>query len=255
MIRALLIAFLLCHACYLQAQIKVPAFSKGAVILETQKLISAKHLNRALVLWMLNPKKNPYSLGPNESYTCPDETRGSYYSGPTRVSLIDSSTNRVINTINIESYDSQGGGSLDLPYDIRRGYYYRVDAVSRRTQQGKPKIMWLRDYNGDGKPFEFALFDAPACMGLQTTLIGYSEKHDKVIQYAVNVAVTERDNSSTEILFWIDYLFSNKPQGPRYWKYEIDYRGRGGSLDKWEVKYDQRQERFQGTVVRIGAEL
>ena len=240
--------------CYVHAQIKVPDFPKGAVILETQKLLSAKHLNRTLVLWMLNPKKNPYSLGPEETYTCPDETRGSYYSGPTQVSLIDSSTNQVINTIKIESYDSEGDDSLDLPYDIRRGYYYRVATVSRRTRQGKPNIMWLRDYNGDGKPLEFALFDAPACMGLQTTLIGYSEKDDKVKQYAINVAVSERGKSSTESLFWIDYLFSYKPRNPRYWKYEIDYRGRGGSLDKWEVTYDQGREQFHGTVIRIGDE-
>ena len=251
MIRALLVAFMLPCAFYAQAQVKTPAFPKGAVILETQTLISARHGNRTLVLWMLNPKKNPYSLGASEPYTCPDETRGSYYSGPTRVSLIDSSTDRIINTIKVESYDSGGDDSLDLPYDIRRGYYYRVDTVSRRTRQGKPKIMWLRDYNGDGKPLEFALFDAPACMGLQTTLIGYSEKDDKVKQYAIYVAASERRTSSTETLFWIDYLFSYKPQSPRYWKYEIDYRGRGGSLDKWEVTYDQRQERFHGTVVRI----
>ena len=142
MLRVLLIAFLLGHACDAQAEIEPPAFPKGAVILETQKIVSAKHLNRTLILWMLNPKKH----------------------------------------------------------------------------------------------------------------LGYREKHDRVMQYAVDVGVTDQSNSSTETLFWIDYLFTYKPQRLRYWKYEIDYRGRGGSLDKWEVKYDQSQERFQGTVVRIGGE-
>jgi hypothetical protein len=43
--------------------------------------------------------------------------------------------------------------------------------------------MCLRDHNGDGDALEFALFDAPACMGLETTLVGYSRARDKVIQY------------------------------------------------------------------------
>jgi hypothetical protein len=51
--------------------------------------------------------------------------------------------------------------------------YYHVEGVSK-DREGKPAIMRMRDYNGDGKALEFALFDALACMGLETTLIGYS---------------------------------------------------------------------------------
>ena len=111
--------------------------------------------------------------------------------------MIDALTKEVVNTIKVSGYDSEGEDSLDLPYDFRRGYYYRVDAVSRKTGQGKPTILWLRDYNGDGKAWEFVLFDAPACMGLQTALIGYSEKQDKVIEYSIQLAVTEAGKASS----------------------------------------------------------
>jgi hypothetical protein len=115
--------------------------------------------------------------------------------------------------------------------------------------------MWLKDYNGDGKAWEFALFDAQACMGLATTLIGYSERQDKVIQYQTQLAVTgSKGKRSTITEEWTDYLFSKKPVGPGTWKYEIDYRGRGGSLDKYEIHYDKQAERFKGTLKQSDGE-
>jgi hypothetical protein len=111
--------------------------------------------------------------------------------------------------------------------------------------------MRLRDYNGDGRAQEFALFDALACMGLATTLIGYSESKDMVIQYPVNVEVIEGAKRSRKTTYWPDYLFSRRPQRPGYWKYEIDYRGRAGTLDKWEIRYNRQREAFEGSVTFI----
>jgi hypothetical protein len=220
-------------------------------VLETRKLPSAKHPDRELVLWMVNPKKYPNGYGADEPYTCPDQSRGSYYSGATRVSLVNSATRSIINTVKIEE---EGGKSFDLPYAIRRGYYYRVDTTVRKGVETKPTIMWLKDYNSDGKVLEFALFDAVACMGLQTTLIGYSEKQDRVIQYPVNLEVIEGSKRSNKVMLWADYLFSNKPRRPGNWKFEVDYSGRGGSLDKWEVRYNPTKEVFEGTLTIVPGE-
>ena len=203
---------------------------------------------------MLNPKKNPNGHKPDETYSCPDYTRGSYYSGPTHVSLLDPATNRIINTINVSEDYEDGADSFDLPYAIRKGYYYRVAATTRRGAEARPTIMWLRDYNGDGKAFEFVLFDAEACMGLQTTLIGYSEKQDRVIQYPIKLDVIEGAKRSTRVTPWADYVFNKKPLRPGFWKYEIDYRGRAGSLDKWEVRYDAARERFAGKLTIVPGE-
>lgn len=220
----------------------------GAFIVETRTVPSATHPGRALLLWMINPEKHPRDAT-DEIYTCPDETRGSYYSGPLRVSLVDTKANRVINTVRVVEEYNGGEDSFDVPYKIHDGYYH-VAGVAR-GREGKPVIMWLKDYNGDGRAQEFALFDAQACMGLASTLIGYSESKDKVVQYPVKVLMTEGGKSSTKTIYWPDYLFSKKPLRPGSWKYEIDYRGRAGTLDRWEIRYNRQAEMFEGRVTYI----
>lgn len=207
-----------------------------AVILEKASVTPT----RQLVLWMPNPQKNPRDT--EEVYTCPEETRGHYYSGKANVSLIDLKSNRTINEIEI---DTNGENSLDLPYLIHRGYY-SVPKVDK-NKEGKPILMNLKDYNADGKPFEFALFNALACMGLETTLIGYSAKQDKVIQYPIELKTHDKTSTS----FWADYLFGHKPNKKGVWAYQIDYRGRAGSLDKYEFRYDKKNEKFVGKLYSL----
>lgn len=239
-----------CFLCYLASpasgQSNVRGLPKGAVVVETRKLISPSHPNRMLVLWMINPKKNPTGYAPDDVYSCPDQTRGSHYSGPTRVSLVNSATMNIMSTVKVSSIYEDGGDSFDVPYAIRKGNYYRVEARVGEGIEARPTMLWLKDYNGDGKALEFVLFEAEACMGLQTTLIGYSEKQDRVVQYPIRLEVTEGSRHSTRMTPWADYLFSKKPMRPGFWKYEIDYRGRAGSLDKWEVRYNALKEQFEG---------
>lgn len=196
---------------------------------------------------MIDPKKNPNPEAKDDIYTCPDQTRGSYYNGDLRLTLVDAHTNKPIDTLKIEGDDEYGehgsDGSIDIPYLIRGGYYYKVPNPSSRIER-KPQIMALKDYNGDGHAQEFALFNAEACQGLGTTLIGYSEKQDRVIQYPI----TLRSPAGTRTQYWIDYLFSKKPIGRGYWRYEVDYRGRDGTLDKYTVRYDKRREKFTARV-------
>ena len=230
--KAPLIAIVLWSTICAQAQPNLKGLPKNATIVETRMLPATARANRMLVLWMLSPRKNPTNYPPDEIYSCPEQTRGSHYSGPTRVSLVDSANGNLINTIKIFPGDDED--SFDLPYQIRKGYYYRVPAMVKTGIEAKPNLIWLKDYNGDGKALEFALFDAVACMGLQTSLIGYSGRQDRVIQYPVKLEVIEDAKRSTRTSLWADYLFGSKPRRPGYWKYEIDYRGRGGSFDRWE---------------------
>jgi hypothetical protein len=215
----------------------------GAVIIEN----GAINPRRALVLWMLRPKKNAREATSDEPYTCPEETRGSYYSGATRVSLVNAMSRRIINTVRIKQDYNEGADEFDVPYKIRSGSYYRVEGVPD-GKEGKPTIIWLKDYNGDGKALEFALFDAQACMGLQTTLIGYSESQDKVIQYPIRLRVNDKGKQTIELRRWADYLFAKEPDRLGHWKYEIDYTGRGGLLDKYDIRYNKQSETFEGAV-------
>lgn len=221
----------------------------GAVVVEKRAIKSRGRGGRTLVLWMHRPTRHPRAT-PEEIYTCPEETRGSHYSGPTRVSLVDARTGRVINTVELkEAHD--GTDSLDLPYRIHAGYYH-VPGV-RRGREGRPRIMHLKDYNGDGRALEFALYDAYACMGLETALVGYSEKRDRVVQYPIRLTIKGGGQESS-VSAWADYLFSRRPVRPGRWKYRIDYRGRGGSLDIYDVRYDARNERFEGTLTFVASQ-
>ena len=58
----------------------------GGQIIEVQPIESIKHPHRALMLWMQSPLKVPRD-NPDDPYTCPEYTRGSHYSGPTRVQI------------------------------------------------------------------------------------------------------------------------------------------------------------------------
>lgn len=230
-----LFCFLLLHL-ILIFSLSAQDIPQNAVILEKAKI----NRNRQLILWMPDPVKYPRDV--NEIYTCPEETRGHYYSGVAKVSLVDLRTRKNVNTISI---DANGEQALDLPYLIHRGYY-KVPKVDH-NKEGKPVLMNLKDYNNDGKPLEFALFNALACMGLETTLIGYSERQDRVIQFPIEL----KANDKTYYGFWADYLFINRPNKQNIWIYQIDYRGRAGSLDKYEFHYDRKNEKFAGKLYSL----
>jgi hypothetical protein len=220
----------------------------GARIIEVRPVPSSQHPHRALLLWMQSPLKVPRD-NPADPYTCPELTRGSHYTGPTRVSLVDSRAKKIINTIKVLNYD--GDDAFDIPYRIENGFYYHVEGVPKGSE-GAPTIMWLKNYNGDGQAREFALFDAVACMGLPTTLIGYSEARDRVIQYPVVLTEISGNRKSTQTAFWVDYLFSKPPERPGVWKYAIDYRGRAGTLNEFEVRYLPAEEKFSGQFTITG---
>ncbi|MFL6332310.1 MAG: hypothetical protein ACJ754_03110 [Pyrinomonadaceae bacterium] len=216
----------------------------GAQVVEERALELEGGKKRALVLWMQRPKK--YPRNGEEIYTCPEETRGSYFGGPARVSLVDTAAGRVVNTLKVVE---DGEDEFEIPYRIHAGGYYHVPGVAE-GREGRPTVLWLRDYNGDGRALEFALFDALACMGLETALFGYSERQDRVIQYPLSLETTDTDGKKhADVLDWVDYLFSKEPTAPGLWKFEIDYRGRGGSLDRYDVRYNSQAERFEGTLI------
>ena len=245
---AFFILLSLAHVARAQARRPAPyGLPAGALVLETRPLDLGGARKRALVLWMQRPKKYPRNEEDGEIYTCPEETRGSYYSGPARVSLVDAEAGRVINTLKIAEETDGAQDEFDLPYRIHAGRYYRVPGVAD-GEEGRPEIMWLRDFDGDGKAREFALFDAWACMGLETALFGYSESQDRVIQYDVALETDFNGKKTAGVFKWVDYLFSKEQAAPGRWKYAIDYRGRAGSLDSYEVHYDSGAGRFEGTL-------
>ena len=240
---------------------KDPMLPAEAVVIERATIPQSIHQNRELVLWMLSPQRHDRGeLSESNVYTCPDETLGSYYSGPTRISLVDTSSEKLINTVTLH-HAFEKDDSFDIPYRILADYYYLVPGQEHGTE-GKPALRALRDVNGDGLALETVFYEAEACMGLPTTLIGYSPKRDKVIQYEVELRTSEEKTvngrgimrtgkATRETSTWVDYLFARRPNPRGHWSYQIDYTGRGGTLDSYDVHYDRAREKFFGTLSSV----
>jgi hypothetical protein len=228
----------------------------GSVVIEREPIPESVHVDRQLVLWMISPQRHDRGLFSKQNpYTCPERTRGSYYKGKTRISLVETSSDRVINTV-VLKWGNFEEDSFDIPYRILADNDYVVPDA-KPGSEGKPKLLALRDFNGDGTALETAFLDAEACMGLLTTLIGYSPARDRVIQYRVELTRVEQrlvkgrglvntGKVATEHHRWVDYLFAKKPDAPGHWKYTIDYSGRGGTVMTYEVRYDRARELFVG---------
>lgn len=219
---------------------------EGAQIIETLPIATDSHGDRILILWMVNPTKVEMK---SDFYSCTDETRGNHYFGPTRVSLYNPQKNSITSTINIIDSLGLGADSFAVPYLVRSNYY-AVSGQKDKNEQGKPTIMLLKDYNSDGQSYEFVLYNKSSCKSVDTTLVGYSEKQDKIINYPVNLTTLIDGQQQLASKNWVSYLFtSDHMRMPGYWNYEVDYRPTGGSLFQYEVRYDKDEEEFIGTLV------
>ena len=97
-------------------QTKPVGLPASAVVIESRQIKPG----RAIVLWMIQPERN--EKDPTDPlYTCPDFTRGSHYSGPTRVSLVDEASGKIINTVKVASNPDED--RFDIPFLIERRYY------------------------------------------------------------------------------------------------------------------------------------
>jgi hypothetical protein len=235
-----------------------PQLPTEAIVIERAVLPRSVHADREILLWMIAPTKHDRGeFSESNPYTCPERTLGSYYRGPTRVSLIDARSGKIINTI-ILRHSWGDEDSFDIPYRILVSDLYAVPGKPPGAE-GKPMLLMLRDITGQGLPLAASFYEAEACMGLLTTTIGYSVKRDILIQYQAELnsktqeivegrGIVDVGKAAMETTSWIDHLFSEKPAEPGHWSYKIDYRGRGGPLDSYDIRYDASKEEFVGTL-------
>lgn len=216
----------------------------SAPLLIEQEVLKGIGKQRALVLWMCNAEKHEDDFDP-QLYTCPDQTTGHYYQGRTRVSLIDLRGNRVINTVAVVG-DWPHEQTFDVPYRIA-GFFYHVEGPLDEHGEGKPRLLWLKDYNGDGEALEFAFFDAYNCTVVLTTLFGYSKSQDRVIQYPIHLVQREGTNATVRDSPWLDHFMLQTPIGPGFWKWQYQYHT--GGLTHFEIRYNPAKEMFEGEIV------
>jgi len=222
----------------------VAGLPSTAKVIETRAVPSAAHPNRVVVLWMDAQTVSPCWEDADEPYapSCPAATRGCSFAGPTRISLLDTSTQRVINTLTVPD-PLTGKDTFEIPYVIERGGPY---FVTGRKNYGKPEVLRFRDFNGDGLPYEFALYDAESCSDYYSAIFGYSRKQDSVINYLFKIREAAEPGSVPHALDWIEGFAWQKPLRPYYWKWSVVHPP--GLAEDYEVIYRPDLEVFEGTL-------
>ena len=184
-----------------------------AKIIETADVGTVAQKPRLLVLWMRNPKEEVRN--PNQGY-CGDAVYGDNLVGPTRLSLVDSTNQKLLNTVEIvgPALRRDSADSFRLPFFVPNDYYTVPNVDSKR--EGVPRILDLRDFTGDGIAAEFVLFMYSACGIVSTSVFGYSAQSDRAIQYPVEIFDKKR---KPEVKFWVEQVFAKTPIRPGYWDF------------------------------------
>jgi hypothetical protein len=211
-----------------------------AKVIETADLKVGGRNSRGLVLWMLHPtrvvRRETGGLG------CADWVYGDHWYGPTRLSLFDVTNKKLINTIEIrgmyEGAEEKDHG-FPIPFLVQNGSYYVPQGASNK--EGAPMILNLRDLTGEGVAGQFVLFEYEACAISLTTVLGYSPKSDRAVQYGVE-RVTE--SGKPEVVSWVEQVFGAKPLQPGRWDFTWQPgHGAEGSVRE-QVSFDQKKQVF-----------
>lgn len=166
---------------------------------------------------------------------------GDHWFGPTFLSLVDPSKARLINTISIrpneESPDDDG--SFAVPYFTNAGFYYVPHSDKKRM--GKPLLLHLQDLTGEGIAGQFVLLDHVVSGIAAGSVLGYSVKSDKAVQYPVQVT---QNKFNPVVENWAIQVFDRKPSPAGYWKFTWE-AGHGESdwIDE-EVRFDPARPLF-----------
>lgn len=229
---------------------------KDAKIIEYSEVVP----NRILVLWMTAVTVD---LQCDNEYTCFNLIEGiGNYKGELYVSLLDVNHKKQINTIQIKEEpisEQEQTSCFSIPFAIenkkysqRVGLRYAVEGGGI-DKPGQAIMMDWYDCNGDGDKHEFALYHQAGCATCLITIIGYSKKQDKVINYDFNYTLeyVKGANLSNEIIQskWIDYQGQFNLKVNELLTIQRDYMGRLGSKYDYNLEYDAENERFIGTCV------
>jgi len=173
---------------------------------------------------------------------CSDWIYGDHWFGPTRLSLLDLTNKRVINTIEVRGMyegarDKEHG--FPIPFQVPDGSYYVPHP--NENKEGLPKVLNLRDLTGQGVAGQFVLFEYEACAISLTTVLGYSRKSDRAVQYGVEMLT---ENRKPVVVSWVEQVFGEKPIRPGHWDFTWEPgHGAEGSVHE-KVSFDPAKQVF-----------
>jgi len=216
-----------------------------ARVIESTVLNTGRRTDRGLVLWMLNPNRvlrqdrGTFAAG-HTTGGCSDWVYGDHWYGPTRLSLLDLTNKRLINTIEIRGmYEGATDHGFPIPFLVQNGSYY-VPKVNENNE-GAPKILNLRDLTGEGVVGQFVLFEYEACAISLTTVLGYGPKSDRAVQYGVE---RRTESGKSKGVPWVQQVFGAKPIRPGHWDFTWEPgHGAEGSVHE-QVSFDRAKQVF-----------
>lgn len=232
-------------AANLGGQSATPAWIAGllpaeARVIETADVKVGRRTDRALVLWMLHPKRVVRSE--SGDLGCADWVYGDHWYGPARVSLLDLTNKRLINTIKIRGmYEGAGDKEhgFPIPFFVSNDFYY-VPEVNK-NKEGATEILHLQDFTGEGVAGQFVLFEYEVCSINLTTVLGYSRKSDRALQYRVE---TPNESGKPETTLWVAQVFGAKPIRPGHWDFTWEPgHGADGTVHE-QVSFDAAKQVF-----------
>ncbi len=223
---------------------------------------------RTILAWMTDMQTN---MSPDNDYTCPEVTQGKgYFKGKLHYSLIDNSNSKLINSINVcvpESFEH--GDTLtyyefndfrDYPFAIANpkyqskiGHLIYHARGGTDTTEAEAEVLYLWDFNNDGKDYEFYLFEQASCVGKASTLLGYCERGDSLKWYTWDIThkvtgTNQKDSTYTTKEYWLDEAMTFQMDKDGKLNFLIDYRGRGGDLCRNYFKYSATDDTYSGII-------
>ena len=198
----------------------IQGIPKEAEILETKPLSNELRPGRAIVIWMLSPEEHPVSNFLQDQPACPRYSRSAFKRGATRISLVDTSKMRVINSVPVRYEDDD---YFDLP--------------------AKLELLTLRDIDGDGVAAEFILYDLHSCEERDTFVFGYNTEKDRVAHYYFQLTDTDGDRVRSASL---PGFHSQKPTSPRHWNFKVT--DDTGDERVYDIRFLPERQRFEGTM-------
>jgi hypothetical protein len=242
---ALISAAAVLLAVNLNGQSTTPTWIAGllppeAKVIETADVKVGRSADRSLILWMLHPKRvvrqESGGLG------CADWVYGDHWHGASRLSLLDMTNKRLINTVEIRGmYEGadEPDHSFPIPFLVPNGSYY-VPQVSK-NKEGAPIILNLRDLTGEGVAGQFVLFEYEVCTISLTSVLGYSPGSDRAVQYRVE---TTTESGKPEVTLWVEQVFGAKPIRPGHWDFNWQPGHGADGVVHEQVSFDQAKQVF-----------
>lgn len=221
----------------------LPAKAKVIEISEVKS--GTRSVDRGLVLWMVDPvrvlRANPgIRVAGHSSGGCSDRIYGDHWYGRANVSLVDLRRRRIINTVAIKGmYEGAADGGFPIPFRVADGAYH-VPIVDVENE-GVPRILYLQDLTGEGSLGQFVLFEYEACELYLTTVLGYSPKLDRAVQFGVEILTTE---GQWKVVPWVERVFGVKPLQPGVWDFSWEPGHGFEGFIRERVTFDRRRQVF-----------